>query len=207
VADRIKSYKLSPQLRAEIGSARHDKPKIKIDFSAIWRVRLPWKTILAGIAVFAIIIGCYTGAKKGYEVMAEKSRQAQIARQKEYDNHLAQIRSEVAAKATDAYSFATLSQEYLKGGDAERAQAAAELAVEKDGKWRDGYVNLGQIYLSVNQFEKAKTSFEKALEFDPTNGEIHYFLSLTYQELRDNEAAKREFAKAKEFGFNSEIGG
>lgn len=207
MADRIKSYKLSPQLRAEIGSARHSEPRISIDWSAIWRVRLPWKTIGVIAGVFVIVIAGYMGVEKGYGAIAEGSRRAQAEREQEYSVHLAQIKSEVAAKATDAYSYAVLSQAYLKNNDAERAQAAAELATGSDSKWRDGYVNLGQIYLSTNQFEKAKGSFDKALELDPTNGEIHYFLSLTYQELRNNEAAKQEFAKAKEFGFNSEIGG
>lgn len=207
MADRIKSYKLSPQLRAEIGSAKRFEPRLNIDFSAILRIRLPWRAIGSVAAVFVLIIAGYIGVKKGYEAIAERSRQAQATREQEYKAHLAQIKSEVAARATDAYSYAVLGQEYLKNNDVERAQAAAELATDRDPKWRDAYVNLGQIYLSSNQFEKARDTFKKALELDPTNGEIHYFLSLTYQELRNSEAAKQEFTRAKELGFNSDIGG
>ncbi|MDH4358796.1 MAG: tetratricopeptide repeat protein [Candidatus Berkelbacteria bacterium] len=210
MSDKIKSYKLSPQLKAEIGQARRRIERefpISIDFSFFKRIKLPWKTI-GGIALaFVIIIAAYVGIKKTYEVVVEKQRQNQLAREEEYRQRLESIKTEVASKGTDAYSYVLLSQEYLKQGDGDRAIAAAEIAVERDSKWRDGYVNLGQIYLSTDRFGEARISFEKALAIDPTCGRCHYLQSLVYAELKNPEAAKQEFAKAKQFGFESEIGG
>jgi len=211
MADRIKSYKLSPQLRAELGQGARLRKKpsfnFTVDFSSLSKIKLPWKTIGIVSIFFILVIMGYVGVRESYEYLAEKSRLAQIAQEQAYAKRLEEIKKEVRAKATDAYSYILLSQDYLKQGDAERALAAAEIGAETDPKWRDGQLNLGQIYLSTSQFEKAKVAFEKALEIDPTYGQTHYFLSLTYQELRKPDLAKQEFAKAKEFGFNTDIGG
>lgn len=206
--DNLKSYKLSPQLRAELNFSKQKSdpakpPKIpKIP----WK-KIPWKRVGIILAAFAMIVLAYGGVKKTYEYASAKSQEKQRAELATYQNHLQQIKDEVASQGTDAYSYAQLSQQFLKAKDADRAEAAAEVAVEKEPNWRDGYLNLGQVYLSVNKFEEAKTAFEKAVEIDPVYGEAHYYLSLAYQELRNTEAAKQEFAKAKKFGFETDFGG
>jgi len=210
MAEKIKSYKLSPQLKAEIGQARRRIDRefpIRVDLSFLKRIKVPWKMVGGIVLTFVVVIAAYIGIEKAYAVVVERQKQLQVAREQEYRERLESIKVEVASKATDAYSLVLLSQEYLKQGDAERAIAAAEIAVQYDSKWRDGYVNLGQIYLSTDRFEDSKTSFEEALAIDPTYGRCHYLLSLVYSELKNPEAAKQEFAKAKEFGFETEIGG
>jgi tetratricopeptide (TPR) repeat protein len=204
----IKSYKLSPQLRSELNFSKQKSrlarpPKIpKIPWG-----KIPWKRVGIILAAFAVIIGAYVGVKKTYEYTLARSQEKQKAELQAYQNHLQQIKDEVASQGTDAYSYAELSQKFLKAKDAERAEAAAEIAVQKEPNWRDGYLNLGQVYLSINKFEEAKKAFEKAIEIDPISGTAHYYLSLAYQELRNSEAAKQEFAKAKKFGFETDFGG
>lgn len=208
--DKISSYKLSPQLRTELHFTsrrnRHsfdfEMLKKQLNFS-----KLPWKAIGLTIFVFAVVISAYLGIKKGYDYVAQKNYQANLARQSEYQNHLKIVEGEIAKLGTDAYSFVQLSQNYVKSGDGERAEAAAQIAVAKDPAWRDAYVNLGQVYLATNKFDQAKTALEGALKRDPVYGETHYLLSLVYQELKDDGKSKDEFAKAKQFGFESEIGG
>jgi|GEM_PF-2053508 len=209
--DKIKSYKLSPQLKAELHFTSRRNRRSGFDFELVRNKidlsKLPWKAIGMTVLVFAIVISGYLGIKRGYDYFAQKNAQADLARQQEYQNHLQTVKDEVAKSGTDAYSFVQLSQQYIKSGDGERAEAAGELAVEKDSTWRDAYINLGQIYLSTNKFEQAKTALEDALKRDPVYGETHYLLSLAYQELKQDSKSKDEFAKAKQFGFESEIGG
>ncbi len=215
MAEPIKSYKLSPQLKAELGSPRHKRSSSNFEFnpdfsglSKLSQVKIPWKAVGITMVVFVVVISGYIGVKSGYEYLDQKSKVAAAVQQEAYNKHIREVRSEVEVKATDAYSFVELSQRYLKDGDGDRAVAAAEIAAQKDAKWRDGQLNLGQVYLATNQFEKAKTALNKALEIDSTYGQTHYLLSLVYQELRNNDLAKEEFAKAKTFGFEPEkIGG
>ena len=207
---KIKSYHLSPQLKAEVGLAKIPTHK------GLYVPKLPrlgflkdisWKKTIISALVFAAIIGGYIGVKKTYEYLAWKSGQERIAQEKAYENHLAQVKSEVSSKAGDAYAFAKMSQDYLKNNDGEKAVVAAKIAVEKDPNWRDGYLNLGQIYLATNDFEKAQATLEIAKQKDPLYGQTYYLLSLAYQEVKNDAAAKQAFAKAKELGFDSEIGG
>ncbi len=211
MGDRIKSYKLSPQLRAELNfQVRSGRSNFnnRIPFTnPLKNVKIPWKTVSITIGIFLIIVAGYIGVKKTYEYTAKKAETARIARLEEYNKHVEEVKTGVAKEATDALSFVTLSQKYLKSGDAERAEAAAVLAPVKDPKWRDGYINLGQVYLSINKFDLAKQSLDKALAIDPFSGQAHYLLSLAYQELNDSNGAKAEFAKAKAFGFETELGG
>lgn len=247
--DKIKSYKLSPQLKAELNFqkrlGRH-VPKINFSFfesiypvrkknpsstnvrkaehlstspspwfknrsfsfsNGIKFVKLPWRSIAVTAGVFLIIISAYIGIRKGYEYSARKSELARQEQLDKYNAHLAQINTEVEGLSTTALAAVQASQNYIKSGDAERAEAAAKIATVKDPKWRDGFVNLGQIYLSLNKFDLAKEALDQALNIDPLNGQTHYLLSLVYQELNDSNSAKTEFAKAKTFGFEAEIGG
>lgn len=210
--DRIKSYKLSPQLKAELGLRRSSGKSLDISFEFpkipnFSKVKIPWKAIGITVFVVAVIIGSYAGVKKTYELAAEKSRAAEQAKIKQYQDRLANMRNEIIAEGTDAFSFVNLSQKYLKESDGEKAVAAAEMASEKDPLWRDAYINLGQVYLSVNEYKKAELALSTALERDPTCGQAHYLMSLTLEELSNRDGAKQEFAKAKEFGFDANIGG
>jgi len=205
--DNLKSYKLSPQLRAELNFSKQNGEPAPPKIPKIPWKKIPWKRVGIIVAAVALIIGAYVGAKKTYEYASAKSQAKQQVELATYQNHLQQIKDEVAAQGEDAYSYAQLSQQFLQSKDIERAEAAGQLAVEKEPAWRDGYLNLGQIYLSANKFEEAKTAFEKAIKIDPICGEAHYYLSLACQELKDSKTAQLEFAKAKKFGFNSDIGG
>lgn len=208
--DPIKSYKLSPQLKAEIGSSARPQvrhlcvPKLpRLGFLK----DISWKKTLISALIFAAIIGGYVGVKKTYEYLAWRAEQERIAQERLYESHLAQVKSEVASRDGGAYEFAQMSQEYLKNNEGEKAVVAAEISTEKDPDWRDGYINLGQIYLATNDFQKAKSTLEIARQKDPLYGQTYYLLSLAYQETKDDAAAKDAFAKAKAFGFDSEIGG
>lgn len=211
MSDSLKSYKLSPQLKAEINFQRrlaHRRPKIDLSvFESIKFVKLPWRSIAVTAGVFLIIISAYIGIREGYKYTEHKS---ELARQKQleaYNAHLAQITTEVEALSPTALAAVQSSQNYIKFDDAERAEAAAKIAVSKDPKWRDGFVNLGQIYLSLNKFDLAKETLEQALTIDPLDGQTHYLLSLVYQEMNDSNSAKQEFAEAQNFGFQADIGG
>jgi len=210
--DRISSYKLSPQLKAELGLRRSSSKALDISFefpkfSSFSKIKIPWRTIAITAFVGLVIIGSYIGVKKTYELASRKTQEAQEAKLREYQNRLANIRNEIIAEGTDAFSYVVLSQKYLKEGDGEKAVAAAEMASEKDPLWRDAYLNLGQVYLSINEFKKAELALKTALERDPTCGQAHYLMSLTLEELKDSDGAKQEFAKAKKFGFDADIGG
>ena len=209
MSEKIKSYKLSPQLRAELGARRFQRPRFGFRFSMpeFKYFKISWRTTILTTCVFVGIISIYLGIKKGYEYTAIKSEQARQVQLAQYQSHLAQIKVEVEAKAVDAVSAVALSQQYLKSGDSERAEAAAIIATSKDPAWRDGYVNLGQVYLATSKFNEAKQALEAALKIDPLSGQTHYLLSLTYQELNKADLAKAEFAKAKKFGFETDIGG
>ena len=209
MSDPIKSYKLSPQLRAELGTRKLQGPQFGFGFSTpkFRLFKIPWRAIILTACVFIGIISVYLGIKKGYEYTAMKSEKARQEQLAQYQSHLAQIKVEVVSKAPDAVSAVTLSQQYLKAGDGERAEAAAIIATVKDPAWRDTYVNLGQVYLATNKFAEAKQALESALKIDPIYGEGHYLLSLAYQELNKADLAKAEFANAKKFGFEGEIGG
>lgn len=174
----------------------------KIDLSDF-----PWKKTLRFTGVFLLIIGIYFGIKTGYEKAVYAAEQKNIAREQEYQKQLANLKQQVEKEATDAFSFVQLSQKYIDERDGQKAEIAAQIATEKEPRWRDAFVNLGHIYLSVNKFEEAKIALTKAIELDPLNPQTHYLLYLTYQELKDEQAAKQEFAKAKSFGFESEVGG
>jgi len=206
--NKLKSYKLSPHLKAELhytikkrGNNLSFKAP-KVDFS-----NFPWKKTLRFTGVFLLIIGVYFGIKVGYEKAVYATEQKNIAREKEYQTQLASMKETIEKEATDAYSFVELSQKYIAERDGQKAEIAAIIATEKEPMWRDGFVNLGHVYLSVNKFDEAKTALVKAIEIDPLNPQTHYLLYLTYQELKDEQTAKQEFAKAKAFGFESEIGG
>lgn len=207
MSGKIKSYKLSPQLKAELNvSQKRTRPNVSW-FEVFPKIKIPWRAVLFTFVIFALVCGAYWGVKKTYEHVAWQQEQAKVAREQANQQRVVDMKKEVASKELDAYSFAELSQRYLKDGDGERAEAAAEMATIKDTSWRDGFLNLGQVYLSVNKFEQAKTAIEKAIKLDPLYGQAHYFLSLTLQELKQNDTAKEEFAKAKQFGFDTEIGG
>lgn len=209
MSDPIKSYKLSPQLRAELGTRRFQKPRFDFRFSIpkIGLSKIPWRATILTVVVFVGVSSIYFGVKKGYEYTAMKSEQARQEQLAQYQSHLAQVKTEVETKATDAVTAVALSQQYLKAGDGERAEAAAIIATGKDPVWRDTYINLGQVYLATNKFTEAKQALESALKIDPIYGETHYLLSLAYQELNKADLAKAEFAKAKKFGFEGELGG
>lgn len=147
------------------------------------------------------------GLKSVYEIQTKKNEVARNAKIQTYEQHLAQIKTEVSLKGTDSDSFVALSEQYLKEKDVERAEQAATLAVEKNPAWRDAYINQGHVFLVINKFDQAKTAFEQAITIDPLCGQAHYLLSLADQELKDNDGAKIEFAKAQQFGFETEIGG
>lgn len=203
--DRIKSYKLSPQLQAEIGYARqgvNTKNSIKIDWS-----RLPIKSVLIGLLAVAIILSGYAGAKKIYQKVAYRRQQEAMKVQEEVAKRIEATRQEVANKNLSSQEYLVLSQNYLQSGDGDRAQIAAELSTQKDPNWRDAFVNLGRVYMSVNQFDKAKGAFKNAITIDPIYGNSHYLLYLACQESRDTDGAKQELTKAKKFGFDLEIGG
>jgi len=210
VSNDIKSYKLSPQLRAEINFQRRSSRLPKFNFPAIPSFKpkkIPWRNIRLIAGVFLIIIGSYLGIRKTYEFSVQKAQMTRQAQLEEYNKHLSELTQEVAQKTTTAQAAVVASQTYLKSGDAERAEAAARIATENDPKWRDAYTNLGQVYLAVNKFDQAKEALEGALKIDPLDGQTHYLLSLVYQELNDSNSAKTEFTKAQSFGFETDIGG
>jgi cytochrome c-type biogenesis protein CcmH/NrfG len=203
--DHIKSYKLSPQLQAEIVYARQAvsaKNSIKINWS-----RFPVKSVLIGLLAVVIILSGYAGTKKVYQKVAYHRQQEAIKVQEEVAKRIEAIRQEVANKNLSSQDYLVLSQKYLQSGDGDRAQIAAELSTQKDPNWRDAFVNLGRVYMSVNQFDKAKDAFRNAIAIDPIYGNSHYLLYLAYQESRDTDGAKQELTKAKKFGFDLEIGG
>ena len=205
--NNLKPYKLSAQLKAELHHKRSSStPFVRSNFSFNFK-KIPFKGIGLVLGVFSFIIISYLGAKSVYEYSATKNQVAKQTQIENYEKHLERINNEVATLATDAKGFVTLSQDFLKSKEIEKAEAAAKFSIEKDPLWRDAYMNQGHVMLVANKFEQAKTSFEKALEIDPLCGQAHYFLSLSYQELKNNEAAKKAFAKAKQFGFETEIGG
>jgi len=210
MSNKIKSYKLSPQLRSELNFS-HKKNSTSFNFNRSSfspnLENLPWKGILAVVGVFVAITLGYLGIKKGYEYTAKKNDERTAQQLAAYNNRIENIKQEVASSSANAFSLVTSSQGYLKNKDVERAEAAAELAVTKDPKWRDAFVNLGQVYLATNKFDKAKTAFSSALKIDPLSGQAHYLMSLAEQELKNTESAKAEFAKAKQFGFQTDIGG
>ncbi len=210
MAERLKSYKLSPQLKAELhlnGRRNASDFSLHDAFEKVKMPKISWKAVALTVVIFGAVISSYIGIKHAYEIASIRTAQAKAAAQQEYENRLSSLQKEVASKGTDAFSFVELSQQYLKSSDGERAVIAAELSAQKDPVWSDGFVNLGQVYLSTNQFEKAKTALTEALKLNPLNGQGHYFLSLVYQELNDSASSKAEFAKAKTFGFDADIGG
>ena len=205
---KIKSYKLSPQLKAELNYSikKQGRPICfkapKIDLS-----RVPWKKTLRISGVFLLIVAIYFGIKTGYERAVRVAEQTQIAREQEYTKQLGELKSQMEKEGDSAFSFVQLSQKYLEERDGQKAEIAALIATEKEPKWRDAHVNLGHVYLSVNKFQEAETALLRAVELDPINPQTHYLLYLTYQELNNENTAKQEFAKAKEFGLESDIGG
>lgn len=205
---KLKSYKLSPQLKAELNySLKRQKNNLNFRPPKIDLSRFPWKKTLQIAGFFLLIISAYLGVKTGYEKAALAAKQRQIAKEQEYQKQISQLKQEIEAQASDAFGFVELSQKYLRERDGQRAELAALIASEKEPGWRDAFVNLGHIYLSVNKFQEAKTALLKAVELDPVNPQTHYLLYLTYQELKDDKAAKQEFAKAQNFGWEKEIGG
>lgn len=205
MANNIKSYKLSPQLRAELNFARK-KSSPSIDFSQV-KIKLPWKGIFMTAFAFAIIFTCYAGVKKGYEFIAHKNEQKKIAQQALYQQRQESLRQEVMNQDLDAYGFVELSKNYLDSRETEKALVAASLAVEKDPEWRDGFVNKALVAMSVNQFETAKQALDQAIMIDPLYGDAHYLQYLALEELKENDQARTELAKAKTFGMTNEVGG
>lgn len=206
--NKLKSYKLSPHLKAELHYTVKKRGKSlnfrvpKVDFS-----NFPWTRTLRFTGVFLLVVAIYFGIKTGYEKAVLASEQKNIAREQAYQAQLNNLKEEVGKEATDAYSFVELSQKYLREYDGQKAEIAALIATEKDPRWRDGFINLGHVYLSVNKFDEAKVALVRAAEIDPLSPQAHYLLYLTHQELKDEQTAKQEFAKAEAFGFESEIGG
>lgn len=211
MSNKIKSYKLSPQLRSELNFSKKNSSSQIFNFNQVSFQpnlgNIPWRGILIAIGVCAVVTAGWLGVKKGYEYTAKKNEAQQVAQLNAYNQRIENIKKEVSSSSADAYSLVTASQQYLKNKDVERSEAAAELATTKDPAWRDAFVNLGQVYLATNKFDKAKSSFEQALKIDPISGQAHYLLSLAEQELKNTEAAKAAFAKAKQFGFQTDIGG
>lgn len=205
---KLKSYKLSPQLKAELNySVKKRGSSLKFKTPSVDFSKVPWKKTLRISGVFLLIIAIYFGIKTGYERAVYAAEQQQIAREQEYTKQLTELKSQMEQEGDSAFSFVQLSQKYLDEHDGQKAEIAALVATEKEPKWRDAYVNLGHIYLSVNKFEEAKITLLRAVELDPINPQTHYLLYLTYQELKDESTAKQEFAKAKQFGLESDIGG
>lgn len=205
----LRSYKLSPHLRAEVRQqgpkrnfARLNFKTPKIDFS-----KLPIKSSLRIAFFIGLIITVYVGIKTGYEKAVYAAETKQIAQQEKYEEYLAGLKTEISALSDDAYELAMMSRNYLKEKDGQKAEVAAVLSTEKEPYWRDGFINLGHIYLSVNKFDKAKEALEKAIEIDPLSGQAHYLLSLVHQELNDMDSAKESFARANSCGYETEIGG
>ncbi|OQA53474.1 MAG: Tetratricopeptide repeat protein [candidate division WS2 bacterium ADurb.Bin280] len=212
--ERISSYKLSAQLKAEIGVSRWKNRSLDIPFSlpsfsklGTTKEKIPYKKISVALGVFALIISAYIGVMKTYEFAKLKSAKAQEQKLQAYNDYVDNLRSEIEKEATDAYSFQALSQKYIKEGNGEKALAAAQMAVQKDPIWRDGFLNLGHVYMTLNQFEKAKDALQSALERDPTCGQAHYFMYLVLDELNEKTLAKEEYAKANIFGFETQYGG
>ena len=92
---------------------------------------------------------------------------------------------------------------YIQAGDAEKALAYNQEALEYDDEDPVVLDNLGQLYYRLlNDREKAKEYFEKALEFKDNQIDTLYFLSQYDKEAGDTAAATEKLEKALDGRFS-----
>ena len=100
MSEKIKSYKLSPQLRSELNFSQNTQKKSSAIFN-FNRIsfkpnleNLPWKGILAIVGIFAAITLGYLGVKKGYEYTARKNDERTAAQLTAYNQRLENIKKD-----------------------------------------------------------------------------------------------------------------
>ncbi len=99
--------------------------------------------------------------------------------------------------------YETLGYLYIEAGDAEKALAFNEEAMEYDDEDAITLDNLGQIYYRMlGDKAKAKEYFEKAIEIKPGQIDTLYFLAQYDLEAGDTAAAKEKLEKALEGRFS-----
>jgi len=199
----MKSYKLSPSLKAELVRRK----KSGFDFSLVREIKISWRPIILSVVFLAFAFGAYFGVKKSFDHVAMRRQVAKQQALAQEQERIDTVKDGVKSMAKDAYGYAELSQKMLNDNEVDKSVIAAEYAVAMDPNWRDGYLNLAQIYLSVKRPADAQIILEKSLKIDPNYGLTHYLLSESYKDQKNNDMSCKELAKAKALGLDTEFGG
>ena len=95
--------------------------------------------------------------------------------------------------------YQTLGYLYVEAGDAEKAVAYNQEAIEYDDEDPIALDNLGQSYYRLAQDkEKAKEYFDRAIQMKPSQIDTLYFLALYDMEAGEKEAAREKLEAALE---------
>jgi tetratricopeptide (TPR) repeat protein len=85
---------------------------------------------------------------------------------------------------------------YLRQGDAEKAIAAYERALELDAQFAGAYVNLADVYRALDQDDKGEQILRRGLEQLPQAADLHHVLGLLLVRKADTAAAVAELEVA-----------
>ena len=85
---------------------------------------------------------------------------------------------------------------YIKLGEATKALADFDRAIELNPNNVDIYINRGIAYIQLRDLEQALTEFSKAIEVNPKYDRAYYNRGLTYFHLRKPEQALTDFSQA-----------
>ncbi|MBR1584766.1 MAG: tetratricopeptide repeat protein [Clostridia bacterium] len=114
-----------------------------------------------------------------------------------------QLLERVHQKGPSGLIYGSLGFLYIQAGDAEKALAYNQEALEYDDEDPVVLDNLGQTYYRLlNDKETAKGYFEKALEYKDNQIDTLYFLSRYDLEAGDRQAAAGKLEKAAEGRFS-----
>ncbi|MBR0408356.1 MAG: tetratricopeptide repeat protein [Clostridia bacterium] len=106
-------------------------------------------------------------------------------------------------KAPCGLTYQSLGWLYIEAGDAEKALAYNQEALDYDDEDPIVLDNLGQTYYHLlNDKEKAKEYFDKAIEIKDSQIDTLYFLAQYDKEAGDKQAAKEKLEKALEGRFS-----
>ena len=83
-------------------------------------------------------------------------------------------------------------------GDAEGAEAAFRMAIERDATWMESYVNLADLYRALNREAEAETVLRTGLTIDPEAPALRHALGLFFVRRQQLDAALVELEAAAE---------
>ncbi len=117
---------------------------------------------------------------------------------KEYATAIRRLKAVTDAQPQFPLGLEVLGVAYYRSGDAAKAEAAFQKALELDSKRAESYIQLGLLNHDRQRFEDSQRFLETGLRMKPDSWFGHYQLGLTYFALQNYKDSVKELRKAQD---------